>query len=109
MCHIASKYTAIVKQALKFVFIGIWASPSLGSTCHPQTNTQLPQYIVGYDSLIDEQSKRKTDLTAEESFPISVKGYQRRWGVHGNLPGLNATFLSIVENHSADSTDHCNT
>lgn len=100
MCYGASKYTVIAKQTLNLVFMIIWASPSLGSTCHPQTNTKLPQYVVGYGSLIDEQSKKRTDPTAEESFPISVKGYQRHWGVHGNLPGLNATFLSIVENHS---------
>ena len=100
MCYGASKYTIIAKQTLKLVFMIIWASPSLSSTCHPQTNTKLPQYVVGYGSLIDEQSKKRTDPTAEESFPISVKGYQRHCGVHGNLPGLNATFLSIVENHS---------
>lgn len=74
---------------------------SCAAACHPKIDLTLPQYIIGYWSLIDEQSKRKTDPNAEESFPVSIKGYQRRWRVHGNLPGLNATFLSIVENHSA--------
>lgn len=88
-------------RVLKALILGVWALPAFALICHPKIDHRLPQYIIGYGSLIDEQSKRKTDPTAEESFPVSIKGYQRRWGVHGNLPGLNATFLSIVENHSA--------
>ncbi|MCX7116714.1 MAG: gamma-glutamylcyclotransferase [Legionellales bacterium] len=101
MCYRASKYAVIAKQTLKLVFIVIWTSPSFGSTCHPQTNTKLPQYVVGYGSLIDEQSKKRTDPTAEESFPALIKGYKRSWSVHGNLPGLNATFLSIIKEEHA--------
>lgn len=83
------------------IFLMMWVSTAFAFDCHPKINIQLPQYILGYGSLMDEQSKRKTDVTAEEGFPVFVKGYQRRWGVHGNLPGLNTTFLSIVEHHAA--------
>lgn len=70
---------------------------SFAVNCHPQINPQLPQYIVGYGSLIDEQSKIITDPTAQESFPVLIKGYKRSWSAHGDLPGLNTTFLSIIE------------
>ncbi len=65
--------------------------------CHPAIDPRLPQYIVGYGSLIDEQSKKYTDPHAQQSLPVLVKGYQRSWSVYGNLPGLNATFLAVYE------------
>ncbi|MDX2345474.1 MAG: gamma-glutamylcyclotransferase family protein [Legionella sp.] len=69
--------------------------------CHPQINPLLPQYIVGYGSLIDEQSKKRTDASAEDNIPALIKGYQRSWSAHGNLPGVNATYLSVFEDSSA--------
>ena len=70
--------------------------------CHPKINPLLSQYIIGYGSLIDEQSKKRTDPTAEEGFPALIKGYKRSWAIYGNLPGFNPTFLSILEDkHSS--------
>jgi len=74
----------------------------LPEACHPKIDLTLPQYIIGYGSLIDEQSKERTDPTSQESFPVLINGYKRSWSVHGNLPGLNATFLSIIKDkHSS--------
>lgn len=84
-------------KTLKLLFLIIWALPGFALTCHPRVNIQLPQYVVGYGSLIDEQSKKRTDPSAQESIPVLIKGYTRIWGVYGNLPGLNATFLSVIE------------
>ncbi|ARM35376.1 gamma-glutamylcyclotransferase [Legionella longbeachae] len=67
-------------------------------TCYPSINPRLPQYIAGYGSLIDEQSKKTTDPKAYENIPVLIKGFKRSWGAHGNLPGFNATFLSLNEN-----------
>ncbi|HHT0594668.1 TPA: gamma-glutamylcyclotransferase family protein [Legionella anisa] len=74
---------------------------SFALDCHPEINPNLPQYIVGYGSLIDETSKKRTDPSAEESVPILIKGYKRIWAGHGNLPGVNATFLSAIEDKSS--------
>ena len=90
-----------IMRTLKLVFLIIWALPGFAMNCHPEIDHQLPQYIVGYGSLIDEQSKKRTDPTAEESLPAVIKGYKRSWGVHGNLPGLNASFLSVSEDKSS--------
>jgi cation transport regulator ChaC len=68
---------------------------SFAVVCHPKINSRVPQYIVGYGSLMDEQSKKNTDPTAQKSIPVLIKGYKRSWSVHGNSPGLNATFLSV--------------
>ena len=88
-------------KILQLFFLILWAMPSLAKNCHPEINAQLPQYMIGYGSLIDEQSKKRTDPSAEESFPALIKGYKRSWSVHGNLPGLNATFLSIYKDKHA--------
>jgi len=74
---------------------------SFADICHPQVDRKLPQYVIGYGSLIDEESKKRTDPTAQDSFPVLVKGYKRSWSAHGNLPGFNATFLSIVEDQQS--------
>ncbi|WP_241652467.1 hypothetical protein [Legionella pneumophila] len=48
--------------------------------------------------MIDEQSKKTTDSIAYENIPVLIKGFKRSWCAHGNLPGFNATFLSLNEN-----------
>ncbi|MFT4058390.1 MAG: hypothetical protein QM652_02465 [Legionella sp.] len=53
--------------------------PSFAFDCHPEINPNLPQYIVGYGSLIDETSKRRTDPSAEDNVSILIKGYKRIW------------------------------
>ncbi|WP_454780953.1 gamma-glutamylcyclotransferase family protein [Legionella sp. WA2022007384] len=79
----------------------LFSLPSFAFDCHPKINPNLPQYIVGYGSLIDETSKKRTDPYAEESFPVLIKGYKRIWAGHGNLPGVNTTFLSAIKNKSS--------
>lgn len=88
-------------KTIQFIFFIMWVHPSFAVVCHPKINSQFPQYIVAYGSLIDEQSKKRTDPTAQESFPALIKGYKRSWSVHGNLPGLNTTFLSIIKDKYA--------
>jgi hypothetical protein len=86
----------------KLIFLFLLSQPTFAQICHPKINPQLPQYIIGYGSLIDEPSKKRTDPSAQESFPVVIKGYKRSWSVHGTLPGLNTTFLSVFEdNHSS--------
>lgn len=84
-------------MVFRLIILLSWTHPALALICYPQVNPHLPQYIIGYGSLMDEQSKRRTDPTAQESFPVLIKGYKRSWSVYGNLPGLNATFLYVFE------------
>lgn len=84
-----------------FIFITFWISTGFTDTCHPSINSKLPQYIIGYGSLINEQSKKNTDATAGENFPVILKGYQRSWSIHGTSPGLNTTFLAVNVNTNA--------
>lgn len=88
-------------KKITIFFLILLPFSSFAWDCHPEINPNLPQYIVGYGSLMDEASKKRTDPSAEESFPILIKGYKRIWAGHGNLPGVNATFLSVIKNKSA--------
>ncbi len=88
-------------KTIPLVFLILWSLPSPALICHPKVNHHLPQYLVGYGSLIDEQSKRRTDPAAKKSFPTLIKGYKRSWSVQGSLPGFNASFLSAIEDQSS--------
>ncbi len=50
---------------------------------------------------MDEESKRHTDPSAEANLPVRVHGYQRRWSLHGEMPGLNSTYLSVTQEKKA--------
>ncbi|KTD61590.1 gamma-glutamylcyclotransferase [Legionella spiritensis] len=104
MCFIENKnISEIMCKLLKsscmgLLLIVIPPMKAASDTCHPKINPKLPQYIAGYGSLIDEQSKKTTDSNAYENIPVLIKGFKRSWCAHGNLPGFNATFLSLNEN-----------
>ena len=61
-------------KKLGLLFLLSLPHPSFAVVCHPKIDPLLPQYIIGYGSLIDEQSKKQTDPTAQESFPALIKG-----------------------------------
>ena len=82
-------------KKLGWIFLLLFSHLSFAVVCHPQINNHVNQYIIGYGSLMDEQSKKRTDPTAQNSLPVLIKGYARSWSVYGTLPGLNATFLSV--------------
>lgn len=90
----------MMNQYIQYITLALLISASnsaLSFECHPQIDSKRSQYIIGYGSLIDEQSKRKTDKTAQENRPITLKGYQRSWSIHGT----HSTFLSVTEKAKA--------
>lgn len=48
-------------------------------SCHPPINPNIPQYMVGYGSLMQNESKKRTDPNSGISIPVLVTGYQRAW------------------------------
>lgn len=63
--------------------------------CNPGPDPTLPQYIVGYGSLMAEQSKRRTAPNAGTSLPVRVRGFRRGWIVRGSGTGFSTTFLGV--------------
>lgn len=66
--------------------------------CHPQLDPSKSQYIVGYGSLMESDSKRSTEPDAGPNLPVHVNGFQRAWNTHGVYP---TTYLGVVPSKSA--------
>lgn len=63
--------------------------------CHVAVNASLPQYVIGYGSLISEESKKRTASQAGDNIPIKLTGYERGWFLNGLPTGFSATFLGV--------------
>lgn len=70
-------------------------------SCHPKPSSELPQYIVGYGSLMETQSKNGTDNTSGKNNPVEVDHYQRGWFSQGLSTGLSTTYLAVTKNEKA--------
>jgi cation transport regulator ChaC len=103
------------KSLYPLIAIGIWLgnvpaiaretqpstpeAPPLAS-CHPEINSNQPQYIIGYGSLMQTESKRRTAPNVGENIPVMVSGFERGWFIHG--PSYSpTTYLGAVLNRSA--------
>jgi hypothetical protein len=64
-------------------------------SCHPPINSAQLQYIVGYGSLISEDSKRKSAKNSGDNIPVYVSGYQRGWFLKGPAVKYSITFLGV--------------
>ena len=58
-------------------------------------------YIFGYGSLIDRDSRTRTNPAAVAARPVIVEGIQRGWWVHGAPIGFSTCFLSAKEQADA--------
>jgi len=66
--------------------------------CHPAFDPAVPQYIVGYGSLMQSASKLSTEPGAGINLPVLVTGFQRGWNTHGVYP---TTYLGVQPSKSA--------
>jgi hypothetical protein len=71
------------------------------TTCYPPFDSRSPQFIIGYGSLIDSQSKDRIYPNTSENMPVTVDGFQRGWFSMGPDVGYSATFLGIKPNPAA--------
>jgi hypothetical protein len=56
----------------------------------------LPQYIFGYGSLVESQSRARTWASALYASPVIVKGIRRGWFDNTGSPGFAPTYLGAV-------------
>ena len=54
-----------------------------------------PQFIVGYGSLMEDQSRARTSPRAGDAHPVELSGYERGWFEHGGAIGFSTTFLGV--------------
>lgn len=66
--------------------------------CHPRVDTHKVQMMVGYGSLMQEASKKRSDPNVSINYPVMLSGFQRGWFLNG-CTGINkfsTTYLGII-------------
>ena len=61
-------------------------------------------FIFGYGSLIEDESRQRTTPSALDAWPARVTGIRRGWWARGAASGLTTTFLGAI----ADPAATCN-
>jgi hypothetical protein len=69
--------------------------------CHPAPDFARDQYIIGYGSLMNEASKKRTAPNAGPGLPIRVEGFRREWTARGAPIGFSTTFLGVAASPEA--------
>jgi Gamma-glutamyl cyclotransferase, AIG2-like len=63
-------------------------------------------YIFGYGSLIEDESRRRTTPSAVDAWPARVQGIRRGWWARGAKSGLTTTYLGALPDPGSKVT--CN-
>jgi hypothetical protein len=80
------------------------AQNSVREECHPEPASAAPQYIIGYGSLMQDESRQRTSPNAGPAQPVDVSGFRRGWFAKGSAVGFSTTFLGVVP----DAGSHLN-
>jgi hypothetical protein len=67
------------------------------ASCHPPANASRPQLVVGYGSLMEDESRRRTAPRAGPAHPVEVAGFERGWFARGGAIGFSTTYLGARE------------
>ena len=80
------------------LFLLVFSQSAIADDCHPKTTDGTPQFVVGYGSLMERESKRLSAPTSGPNHPIRVTGFQRAWNTRGGSGiGLSTIFLGVTE------------
>lgn len=83
--------------ALLAVLVLCLAPPPVAAadSCHPAPDLSVPQYTLGYGSLMETESKQRTVTDAGPSLPVRVRGFRRGWIDPGTDPGPQPVYLGV--------------
>lgn len=74
---------------------------SQNNSCRPAGDDNKKQYIIGYGSLMEDESRQRTSPLATNAYPILIKGFRRGWFQKGIDIGVSTTFLGVVPDNQA--------
>jgi len=79
------------------VSLAALSSPVLASDggCGEPLDTERPQYLIGYGSLMQDDSRLRTSPKAGPAHPVELEGYRRGWFTRASTAGLGSTFLGL--------------
>lgn len=64
--------------------------------CNASANSTQAQFIIGYGSLMQDESRMRTAAGAGTAFAVDVQGFRRGWFTQGASTGFSTTFLGAV-------------
>ena len=67
--------------------------------CNLNPERGSKNYIIGYGSLMDKESRIRTNKSAFVVKPILIKGFERTWGLQGRM--YKITFLTIIKKENS--------
>jgi cation transport regulator ChaC len=109
--HTLSRRKAITLLGMSAAGLGVAATQLNSSTvCGSADELQdiaaptRSQYIFGYGSLIQRESRMRASASASSAFPVIVKGVSRGWFDQPGGPSWNPTYLGAV----LDKSGTCN-
>ena len=68
----------------------------IGGACNASPEASRPQYIIGYGSLMQDESRKRASPQAGPAHPIEIKGYKRGWFARGEAAGFSTTYLGVL-------------
>ena len=71
-------------------------SDGIGSECNVPPDSSRSQYIIGYGSLMQDESRKRTSPQAGPAYPVEIKGYRRGWFARAEAVGFSTTYLGIL-------------
>ena len=77
------------------LIILISLSPVNAKECNLIPEPGSKNYIIGYGSLMEKESRTRTNKSALIVKPILIEGFERTWGQSGGI--YKITFLTIIQ------------
>jgi len=85
--------SALLALATSLAALSAPVSASDGG-CNEPVDTKRAQYIIGYGSLMQHDSRTRTSPMAGPAHPVEVEGYRRGWFARGTA-GRGTTYLGV--------------
>lgn len=70
--------------------------------CHPEIDPSKRQFIIGYGSLMETASKKRSSPTSGLNHPVFVSGFKRAWNTRGATVGFSTTYLGVLVDNEKD-------
>ena len=88
-----------MKKLLVIIVLIFSTQLAQSQECNLNPERGSKNYIIGYGSLMDKESRIRTNKSAFVVKPILIKGFERTWGLQGGM--YKITFLTIIKKENS--------
>lgn len=75
--------------------------PAPAAECFPAIDLAEPQYMIGYGSLMQRESRLRSAPGSSENLPIRLSGFSRSWSARGWPTGFSSTLVGVERDPGA--------